>query len=162
MDWACLRGPNVRIWVSNSAFVGWTCLERASGPLIHLLIYQQSLSSATVCQDLWQLLSADRNYHALLFFLESSPFRGNHWGAGVPYISGHVPKWGQGRWEVPSGRSNTWTECPEYKELPGREGGGNGVLGGGNSRWEGTEAQTENTDLGGLKLTMARMRQCYT
>ena len=28
---------------------------------------------------------------------------------------------------------HTWSASPEYKELPGRERGGNGVLGGGKS-----------------------------
>lgn len=47
---------------------------------------------------------------------------------------------GGGVHKVLSRGSSIWSESPEYKELPGREGGGSGVLGGGNSMWEGTVA----------------------
>ena len=47
---------------------------------------------------------------------------------------------GCGVHKVLSRGSNICSESPEYTELPGREGGGSGVLGVGNSMWEGTVA----------------------
>ena len=49
-------------------------------------------------------------------------------------------EWGGGVHKVLSRGSNIWSESPEYKEFPGREGRGNGVLGWRNSIWEGTVA----------------------